>query len=81
MPQLSGHEVVKQLVNEALKEVAPRFVADVAKAKKRHGSFVTLSFQPFRFEPDLFFRAANYASMEDVPLLILPEDAKNPCKE
>lgn len=82
MPQLTGHQVVKKMVGEALKDIAPGFVTSVAKAKKQKGGYVTLSFHPFRFEPGLFFRAANYASMEGVPLLIIPEDpGKNACHE
>jgi hypothetical protein len=35
---------------------------------------VLLPFRAFRFEPSLFFQAVQYASMEGVPLLIIPEE-------
>ena len=73
MPIVSGNVLLKERLEEALHEVAPGFVRAVAKAKKERSDYVLLPFRAFRFEPDLFFRAVQYASMEGVPLLIVPE--------
>jgi hypothetical protein len=73
MTMLSGDVLLKERIEHALAEAAPGFVRAVAKAKKEHADYVLLPFRAFRFEPDLFFRAVQYASMEGVPLLIVPE--------
>jgi hypothetical protein len=75
MPLVSSSEVLKERIDTALKEAAPGFVAAVAKAKEQHADYVLLPFRAFRFEPVLFFRAVQYASMEGVTLLIVPENA------
>jgi hypothetical protein len=74
MPIVSGNVLLKERLEEALHEVAPGFVRAVAKAKKEHADYVLIPFRAFRFEPDLFFRAIQYASMEGVPVLIVPEN-------
>jgi hypothetical protein len=74
MAKLSGDKILRQRVDQALKEGAPGFVAAVEKAKAEHADYVILPFRAFRTEPDLFFQAVQYASMEGVPLLIVPED-------
>jgi hypothetical protein len=74
MPMVSGDVLLRERLKNALHEVAPGFVRAVAKAKEERVDYVLLPFRAFRFEPGLFFRAVQYASMEGVPLLIIPED-------
>jgi hypothetical protein len=73
MAMVSGDVLVKERVENALIEAAPGFVRAVAKAKEERADYVLLPFRAFRFEPALFFRAVQYASMEGVPVLIVPE--------
>ena len=70
---VSGDVLLKERLEKALHEVAPGFVRAIAQAKEERADDVLLPFRAFRFEPDLVFRAAQYASMEGVPLLIVPE--------
>ena len=72
---VSGDVLLRERLEKTLAEVAPGFVRALAKAKEERADYVLLPFHAFRFEPDLFFRAVQYASMEGVPLLIVPEDA------
>jgi hypothetical protein len=81
MPVVSGDVLLRERLEKALHETAPGFVQAVAKAKQKQADYVLLSFRGFRTEPALFFRAVQYASMEGVPLLIVPENSKNPSKE
>jgi hypothetical protein len=74
MPMVTGGVVLKERLEKAFHEVAPGFVQAVAKAKEERADYVLLTFRAFRFEPDLFFRAVQYASMEGVPVLIVPEE-------
>jgi hypothetical protein len=74
MPIISGDKILRDRVEQALKDTAPGFVRAVAKAKTEGTDYVILSFRAFRFEPALFFRAVQYASMSGVPLLIVPEE-------
>ena len=73
MPMVSGDALLSEHLEKVLEEAAPGFVRAVAKAKKERVDYLLLPFRTFRFEPDLFFRAVQYASMEGVPLLIVPE--------
>ena len=73
MPLVNGDVLVKDRLEKALNKVAPGFVRAVAKAKAEHADYVLLPFRAFRFEPSLFFRAVQYATMEGVPVLIVPE--------
>ena len=73
MPMVSGDILLRERLEKALAEVAPGFVRAVAKAKEEHVDYVLLPFRAFRTEPGLFFRAVQYASMEGVPLLIVPK--------
>ena len=71
---VSGDAFAKERLEKALTDAAPGFVRAVAKAKEEHADYVLLPFRAFRFEPSLFFQAVQYASMEGVPLLIIPEE-------
>jgi len=73
MAIVSGDVLLRERLEEALKEVAPGFVRAVAKTKEECADYVLLPFRAFRFEPVLFFSAVQYASMEGVPVLIVPE--------
>jgi hypothetical protein len=70
---VSGDALLRERLEKLLAEATPGFVPTVAKAKKERVDYLLLSFRAFRFEPDLFFRAVQYASMEGVPVLIVPE--------
>lgn len=70
---VSGDALLRERLEKALAEAAPGLVRAVVKAKEERADYVLLPFHAFRFEPDLFFRAVQYASMEGVPLLIVPE--------
>ena len=70
---VSGDVLLRERLEKALHEVAPGLVRAVVKAKEEHADYVLLSFRDFRSEPGLFFRAVQYASMEGVPVLIVPE--------
>jgi len=68
--------LLRDRLEKLLAEVAPSFVRAVAKAKEEHADYVLLPFLAFRTEPGLFFRAVQYASMEGVPILIVPEHSQ-----
>ena len=70
---VSGSVLLRKELEKVLEEAAPGFVRAVTKAKKERVDYVFLPFRAFRFEPELFFRAVNYASMKGVPVLIVPE--------
>jgi hypothetical protein len=74
MPLVTGDVLLRERLEKALIKAAPGFVRAVAKAKEERADYVLLPFQSFRSEPDLFFRAVQYASLEGVPILIVPED-------
>ena len=73
MAIVSSDALLRERLEQALKDVAPGFIRAVAKAKGARADYVILPFQAFITEPVLFFRAVQYASMEGVPLLIIPE--------
>jgi hypothetical protein len=75
MPMVSGDVLLKERLEKALAEAAPGFVRAVAKAKTERVEYVLIPFRAFRAEPILFFLAVQYASMEGVPVLIVPEDS------
>jgi hypothetical protein len=73
MAIVSSDALLRERLEQALKDVAPGFIRAVSKAKAARADYVILPFQAFITEPVLFFRAVQYASMEGVPLLIIPE--------
>ena len=69
----NGRKIANTMVSKELAEVAPGFVRAVSKAKQSKADYVILSFKTFISEPDLFYLACNHASLEGVPVLIVPE--------
>jgi len=68
-----GRKIANKIVSKELTEVAPDFVRAVSKAKQSKADYLILSFKTFITEPDLFYLACNHASLEGVPVLIVPE--------
>jgi hypothetical protein len=68
----NGRKIANKMVSKELEEVAPDFVRAVSKAKQSKADYIILSFKTFITEPDLLY-ACNHASLEGVPVLIVPE--------